>query len=94
MNYFKESFYEPLQGMIPSPTVIVSLVLAQVITVISEVNIVLCFHVSVNSSTNGNIIKLCVYTEVFQWLEPGWLVYHGCFKLVLESLGKILIAAN
>ena len=22
-------------------------------------------------------------TEELQWLEHGWLVYHGCFKLVL-----------
>ena len=24
-----------------------------------------------------------------QWLEHQWLVYHGCFELVLESLGII-----
>ena len=27
-------------------------------------------------------------TEELQWLKHGWLVYHGCFELVLESLGK------
>ena len=28
-----------------------------------------------------------VTTVELQWLEHGWLVYHGCFELVLESLG-------
>ena len=28
-------------------------------------------------------------TVELQWLEHWWLVYHGCFELVLESLGKI-----
>ena len=27
-------------------------------------------------------------TVELQWLEHGWLVYHGCFELVLKSLGK------
>ena len=27
------------------------------------------------------------YTVELQWLEHGWLVYYGCFELVLESLG-------
>ena len=27
-------------------------------------------------------------TVELQWLEHRWLVYHGCFELVLESLGK------
>ena len=27
-------------------------------------------------------------TVELQWLEHGWLVWHGCFELVLESLGK------
>ena len=31
---------------------------------------------------------LLVYTVELQWLEHRWLVYHGCFELVLESLGK------
>ena len=26
--------------------------------------------------------------------ENGWLVYHGCFELVLESLGRNPIAAD
>ena len=26
------------------------------------------------------------YTVELQWLEHRWLVYYGCFKLVLESL--------
>ena len=33
-------------------------------------------------------------TVELQWLEHRWLVYHGCFELVLESLGKNPIAAN
>ena len=28
------------------------------------------------------------YTVDLQWLEHWWLVYHGCFELVLECLGK------
>ena len=28
------------------------------------------------------------------WFENGWLVYHGCFKLVLESLGINPIAVD
>ena len=28
------------------------------------------------------------YTVELQWLEHRWLVHHGCFELVLESLGK------
>ena len=27
-------------------------------------------------------------TVDLQWLEHWWLVYHGCFELVLETLGK------
>ena len=34
------------------------------------------------ASTLINTVKL-------QWLEHWWLFYHGCFELVLESLGKI-----
>ena len=33
-------------------------------------------------------------TVELQWLEHYWLVYHGCFELVLESLGRNLIAAD
>ena len=28
------------------------------------------------------------YTVELQWLKHWWLVYHGCFELVLESLVK------
>ena len=28
-------------------------------------------------------------TVELQWLEHWWILYHGCFELVLESLGKI-----
>ena len=34
------------------------------------------------------IIEL-VTTEELQWLEHWWDVYHGCFKLILESLQKL-----
>ena len=33
-------------------------------------------------------------TVELQWLEHQWLVYHGCFERVLESLGKTPIAAD
>ena len=33
-------------------------------------------------------------TVEIQWLEHWWLVYHGCFELVLVSLGKHPLAAN
>ena len=33
-------------------------------------------------------------TVELQWLEHRWLVYHGYFELVLESLGKNPIAAD
>ena len=32
--------------------------------------------------------EIKAYTIELQWLEQCWLVYHGCFELVLESLGK------
>ena len=35
-----------------------------------------------------------LFTVKLQWLEHRWLVYHGYFELVLESLGKNYIAAN
>ena len=34
------------------------------------------------------------YTVELQWLEHRWLVYHGYFELVLETLGKKSIAAD
>ena len=33
-------------------------------------------------------------TVELQWLEYRWLVYHGCFELVLESLGITHLAAD
>ena len=33
-------------------------------------------------------------TVALQWPEKLWLVYHGCFELILESLGNIPIAAD
>ena len=35
-----------------------------------------------------------LYTVELQWLEHRWLVYHGYFELVFESLGKNPIAAD
>ena len=33
-----------------------------------------------------------VITVDLQWLEHWWLVYNGCFELVLESLGNQIAA--
>ena len=33
-------------------------------------------------------------TNTVELLEHWWLVYHGCFKLILESLGKKPIATD
>ena len=43
---------------------------------------------------NNNNDRCTESTVELQWLEHGWLVYHGFFKLVLESLGKNPIAAD
>ena len=34
------------------------------------------------------------YTVELQWLKDLWLIYHSCFELVLESLGKNHLAAD
>ena len=39
------------------------------------------------NDNDNNTVKL-------QLLEHCWLVYHGCFELVLESLGQNPIAAD
>ena len=39
-------------------------------------------------------VPLKVYIVELQWLEHRWLVYHGCFELVLESPGKNPLAAD
>ena len=39
--------------------------------------------------SHGAFVFSTQHTGEFQWLEHLWLVYHGFFKLVLESLGKI-----
>ena len=31
-----------------------------------------------------------MYTVELQWLEHRWLIYHGHFKLAVESLAKII----
>ena len=36
------------------------------------------------------LLDKILYTVELQWLEHWWLVYHGCFEHVLESLGKNL----
>ena len=41
-----------------------------------------------------NIQDQFLSTVELQWLEHRWLVYYGCFELVLESLGKHPIAAD
>ena len=40
------------------------------------------------------ILKKIENTVELQWLEHRRIVYHGCFELVLESLGKNSIAAD
>ena len=40
-----------------------------------------------------SIKKVLIQLEL-QWLEHWWFVYHGCFELILESLGKKPIAAD
>ena len=50
------------------------------------------------TGVTGNLSLLGVsngrYTVELQWLEHGWLIYHGCFELVLESLRKNFLAAD
>ena len=46
-------------------------------------------HSPYSLKASGNL-----YTLDLQWLEHWWLVYHGCFEIILESLGKNTIAAN
>ena len=41
-----------------------------------------CINIAVPNSMYCNKVE-------GQWLEPWWLIYHSCFELVLESLGKI-----
>ena len=50
----------------------------------------LSFRVTVT----GTWSDVFVSTVELQWLEHRWLVYHGYFELVLESLGKNPIAAD
>ena len=40
------------------------------------------------ASTVGPWPAIFQTTVELQWLEHRWLVYHGCFELVLESLGN------
>ena len=45
-------------------------------------------------SIQSRCLNLFQITVELQWLEHRWLVYHGYFELVLESLGKYPIAAD
>ena len=45
------------------------------------------YHDKASTTRHLNTVEL-------QWLEHRWLVYHGYFELVLESLGKNPIAAD
>ena len=38
------------------------------------------------------ILKDFQITVDLQWLEHGWLVYHGCFKHVLGPQEKFIVA--
>ena len=40
------------------------------------------------------VFRIWRYTVELQWLEHWCLVYHGCFELVLESLGNNPLAAD
>ena len=52
-------------------------------------------NVSILSQRNLCLLRfLCLNTIDFQWLEHRWIVYHGYFELVLESLTKNPIAAD
>ena len=35
-----------------------------------------------------SLFKCHKHGQKLQWFEHGWLIYHGCFELVFESLGK------
>ena len=39
-------------------------------------------------------MECTVFTVELQWFEHLWLVFHGYFELVLETLGKNHIAAE
>ena len=49
-----------------------------------------------NQKNNKKKLKNKTMDDIveLQWLEHRWLVYHGCFELVLESLGKNPLAAD
>ena len=47
-----------------------------------------------NFSEVGGIKRNITNTVKLQWLEHCWLIYHGCFELVIEPLGKSPIAAD
>ena len=49
----------------------------------------------VEAPDNVTQARLRIHCTVeLQWLEHGWLIYHGCFELVLKSLGKNPVAAD
>ena len=50
---------------------------------------------------NGNTTKIASVHRIFarhtvelQWPEHRWLVYHGYFEPIFESLGKYRLAAD
>ena len=43
---------------------------------------------------NTHLMVYSVCTRELQWLEHWWLIYHGCFELVLGSLGTNPIVAD
>ena len=56
--------------------------------------ILLNLHTNVNYDDILDKFAFQLCTVELQWLEHRWLIYHGCFEHVLESLGKNPIAAD
>ena len=48
-----------------------------------------CKSDALSSVTYIEVKQRKQYTGEFQWIEHRWLVFHGYFELVLESLGNI-----
>ena len=57
-------------------------------------NIKVCCVLLLESPRQGDSNENTQYTVGFQWLEHQWLVYHGYFEHVLESLTKNTILAD
>ena len=52
---------------------------------IARVTIILLHYINTGIKNDAKEFKS---TVELQWLEHWWHIYHGCFELVLESLGK------